>query len=331
MWKSVLDYDIPEIPRMSYAESMARFGVDAPDTRFAMEHVNLTETLGASESKIVGGAIQAGGIAKAMNVKGAASTTSRKVLDKWTEFVRRYGMGGLMWAKVNADGWSGPMGKLLSSEEQEKVGASLQAEVGDVLLLGVGKAKSVHAGLGRLRAHLGKVLSLYSPGLFSFCWVLDFPGFEWDEDAERFVALHHPFTAPKPGHEALLGTGNEAEMLSDAHDLVCNGYEIAGGSIRVHNAEVQENVFATLGFSKAEATEKFGFLVEALRNGAPPHGGIAFGFDRCAMLLCGTDNIRDVIAFPKTTKAQCLMSEAPSSVTVEQLDDLHVQNKGLKA
>jgi len=331
MWKGVLDYDIPEIPRMSYAESMARFGVDAPDTRFAMEHVNLTACLAQSESKIVGGAIQAGGIAKAMNVKGAASTSSRKTLDKWTEFVRRYGMGGLMWAKVNEDGWSGPMGKLLSSEEQAEVGTALKAEVGDVLLLGVGKAKAVHAGLGKLRAHLGKELGLFSPGVFSFCWVLDFPGFEWDEEADRFVALHHPFTAPKPGHEDLLGTGKEGEMLSDAHDLVCNGYEIAGGSIRVHNAEVQEKVFATLGFSKAEATEKFGFLVEALRNGAPPHGGIAFGFDRCAMLLCSTENIRDVIAFPKTTKAQCLMSEAPSSVPVEQLDDLHVQNKSLKA
>jgi len=331
MWKGVLDYDIPTIPRISYAESMDRFGVDAPDTRFAMEHVTLTEILADSESNIVGGAIKSGGIAKAMNVKGAAGTTSRKVLDKWTEFVRRYGMGGLMWAKVNEDGWSGPMGKLLSDSEQTTVGTRLNAEVGDVLLLGVGAAKAVHAGLGRLRAHLGKQLSLFEPGAFSFCWVLDFPGFEWDEDSNRFVALHHPFTAPKPGHEALLGTGKEGEILSDAHDLVCNGYEIAGGSIRVHNAEVQENVFTTLGFTKEEATEKFGFLVEALRNGAPPHGGIAFGFDRCAMLLCGTENIRDVIAFPKTTKAQCLMSEAPSTVTVEQLDDLHVQNKGLKS
>jgi aspartyl-tRNA synthetase len=331
MWKAVLDYDVPEIPRISYAESMARFGVDAPDTRFAMEHVNLTETLASSESRIIGGAIAEGGIAKGMNVKGAAESSSRKVIDQWTEFVRRYGMGGLMWAKVNTEGWSGPMGKLLSDEEKAIVGEALGAEIGDVLLLGVGAAKAVHAGLGRLRAHLGKTLALFEPGGFSFCWVLDFPGFEWDEEANRFAALHHPFTAPKPGHEALLGTGREGEMLSDAHDLVCNGYEIAGGSIRIHSPEVQENVFTTLGFSSEEAADKFGFLVEALRNGAPPHGGIAFGFDRCAMLLCGTENIRDVIAFPKTTTAQCLMSEAPSSVSVEQLDELHVQNKAPKA
>ena len=261
MWKAVLDYDVPEIPRISYAESMARFGVDAPDTRFAMEHVDLTTKLADSASNIIGGQIASGGIAKGMNVKGAAETTSRKVIDKWTEFVRRYGMGGLMWAKVNADGWSGPMGKLLSDDEKRIVGESLEAEQGDVLLLGVGAAKSVHAGLGRLRAHLGKELALYSPDVFSFCWVLDFPGFEWDEDGGRFAALHHPFTAPKPGQEELLGSGREAEILSDAHDLVCNGYEIAGGSIRIHRPEVQEKVFSTLGFSPEEATEKFGFLV----------------------------------------------------------------------
>ena len=326
MWKNALDYDIPEIPRLSYAESMTRFGVDNPDMRFAMEHVTLTDVLASSESHIISGAIQKGGIAKAMNVKNAAATTSRKVIDGWTEFVRRYGMGGLMWGKVNEDGWSGPMGKLLSDAEKAEVGQQLNAEVGDVLLLGLGAAKAVHAGLGRLRAHLGKSLELFEKGSFAFCWVLDFPGFEWDDDSERFVALHHPFTSPKAGAEALLGTGREAEILSDAHDLVCNGYEIAGGSIRIHNSEIQEKVFASLGFSKEEATEKFGFLVEALRNGAPPHGGIAFGFDRCVMLLCGTENIRDVIAFPKTTKAQCLMSEAPSNVTKDQLDDLHVKN-----
>ena len=326
MWKNALDYDIPEIPRLSYAESMTRFGVDNPDMRFAMEHVTLTDVLSASESNIISGAIEKGGIAKAMNVKNAAATTSRKVIDGWTEFVRRYGMGGLMWGKVNDDGWSGPMGKLLSDAEKAEVGKQLNAEVGDVLLLGLGEAKAVHAGLGRLRAHLGKSLELFEKGSFAFCWVLDFPGFEWDDDSERFVALHHPFTAPKPGEEALLGTGREAEILSDAHDLVCNGYEIAGGSIRIHNSETQEKVFEALGFSKEEATEKFGFLVEALRNGAPPHGGIAFGFDRCVMLLCGTENIRDVIAFPKTTKAQCLMSEAPSNVTKDQLDELYVRN-----
>jgi len=326
MWSSVRGIDVPEISRLTWQESMDRFGVDAPDTRFAMEHIYLTEELSGSESRIVGGAIADGGIAKAMNVKGAASSSSRKVIDRWTEFVRRYGMGGLMWGKVNADGWSGPMGKLLSESEREVAGAKLNAEVGDLLLLGVGVEKSVQAGLGRLRAHLGKELGLYPADKFSFCWVVDFPAFEFDDDSSRWVACHHPFTSPKEEHISYLSTGREAEVLSDAYDLVCNGYEIAGGSIRIHNPEVQSQVFSALGLSPEEATEKFGFLVDALRNGAPPHGGIAFGFDRCAMLLAGTENIRDVIAFPKTTKAQCLLSGAPSSAEAQQLVELSVKN-----
>jgi aspartyl-tRNA synthetase len=326
MWSSVRGLEIPEIVRITWQESMDRYGVDAPDTRFAMEHVYLTEELSKSESRIVGGAIVEGGIAKAMNVKGAASTSSRKVIDRWTEFVRRYGMGGLMWGKVNSDGWSGPMGKLLSESEREVVGAKLNAEEGDLLLLGVGVEKSVQAGLGRLRAHLGKELTLYPREKFSFCWVVDFPAFEFDDDSNRWVACHHPFTSPKKEHVEYLSTGREADVLSDAYDLVCNGYEIAGGSIRIHNPDVQSQVFSALGLSPEEATEKFGFLVDALRNGAPPHGGIAFGFDRCAMLLAGTENIRDVIAFPKTTKAQCLLSGAPSSAEADQLVELSVKN-----
>ena len=326
MWSNVLEFEIPEIARLTWQESMDRFGVDAPDTRFAMEHVYLTDELSKSESRIVGGAIADGGIAKAMNVKGAAGTSSRKIIDRWTEFVRRYGMGGLMWGKVNADGWSGPMGKLLSESEREVVGAKLNAEEGDLLLLGVGVEKSVQAGLGRLRSHLGKELGLFERGVFSFCWVVDFPAFEFDDDSNRWVACHHPFTSPKEEHVSYLSSGREGEVLSDAYDLVCNGYEIAGGSIRIHNPDVQSKVFAALGLSPEEATEKFGFLVDALRNGAPPHGGIAFGFDRCAMLLAGTENIRDVIAFPKTTKAQCLLSGAPSSAEADQLVELSVKN-----
>jgi aspartyl-tRNA synthetase len=326
MWSSVRGIEVPDIVRITWQESMDRFGVDAPDTRFAMEHVYLTDELSKSESRIVGGAISDGGIAKAMNVKGAAGTSSRKVIDRWTEFVRRYGMGGLMWGKVNADGWSGPMGKLLSESEREVVGAKLNAEEGDLLLLGLGAEKSVQAGLGRLRAHLGKELTLYTREKFSFCWVVDFPAFEFDDDSNRWVACHHPFTSPKKEHVEYLSSGRESDVLSDAYDLVCNGYEIAGGSIRIHNPDVQSQVFTALGLSSEEATEKFGFLVDALRNGAPPHGGIAFGFDRCAMLLASTENIRDVIAFPKTTKAQCLLSGAPSSAEAVQLVELSVKN-----
>ena len=326
MWRDVLGVEIESIPRIPYAEAMRRFGVDSPDTRFGMEHVLLTETLAGSESNVIQGGLAEGGIAKGMNVKGAASEVSRKGIDAWTEFVRRYGMGGLLWGKLNEEGMSGPMGKLLSDSEREAVCEALGAETGDLLLLGVGAASKVHAGLGRLRAHIGKERGLTEETRFAFCWVVDFPALEWDEDAGRWTSPHHPFTSPKPEHVALLGTDRQGEILSDAYDLVCNGNEIAGGSIRIHSPDTQSKIFEALGLSEEEAQDKFGFLLSALSHGAPPHGGIAFGFDRNVMLLAGTENIRDVIAFPKTTSAQCLMSEAPSGVDAEQLVELSVVN-----
>jgi aspartyl-tRNA synthetase len=258
-----------------------------------------------------------------MNVKGGMEGTSRKVLDAWTQFVRRYGMGGLMWGKVNADGLSGPLKKLLSESEQDAVKTALGAEVGDVLLLGVGPASRVHAGMGRLRAHIGKQRGLTAEKDFAFCWVVDFPSFEYDEDEGRYYAMHHPFTAPRQDHLEAMKAGKLDEVYADAYDLVCNGYEIAGGSIRIHQPEVQSLVFDALGMSKEEARAKFGFLLDALQY-APPHGGIAMGFDRMCMLLAGTENIRDVIAFPKTTSAQDIMSGAPSDVDADQLVMLNV-------
>jgi len=326
MFQDVLGRGLGEIPRLTYAESMERFGVDAPDIRFAMEHTVLTDLLSGSESTVIQAGLADGGIAKGMNVKGAAGDVSRKGIDAYTDFVRRYGMGGLLWGKRNPDGLSGPMGKMLTESEQQAVFSALEAEEGDLLLLGVGPASRVHAGLGRLRAHIGKERGLTKAVDYAFCWVTDFPAFEYDEDAERWVAMHHPFTAPKAEHVDLLGTGREAEILSDAYDFVCNGYEISGGSIRIHDTGVQSRVFTALGLSDEEAREKFGFLLDALKHGAPPHGGIALGLDRVVMLLCGTENIRDVIAFPKTTSAQCLMSGAPSNVDGGQLDELHVRN-----
>jgi aspartyl-tRNA synthetase len=326
MFQAVRGHGLGEVPHLTYAQSMARFGVDAPDIRFAMEHANLTEMLSGSESTVIQGGLADGGLAKGMNVKGAAGDVSRKGIDAWTEFVRRYGMGGLLWAKVNPDGWSGPMGKMLSASEQVAVGAVLDAEEGDLLLVGVGPAARVHAGLGRLRAHIGKERGLTEAKKFAFCWVTDFPAFEYDEDAGRWVAMHHPFTSPKQEHTDLLGTGREGEILSDAYDFVCNGSEISGGSIRIHDPEVQSRVFTALGMSLEEAQDKFGFLLDALKHGAPPHGGIALGLDRIVMLLCETENIRDVIAFPKTTSAQCLMSGAPSTVEDAQLAELNVRN-----
>ncbi len=324
MWQAVLGRDIGEVPRLSYAEAIARFGVDNPDLRFGLEHRDVTELLSASASQVIQGGLTGGGIAKAMNAKGAAAGSSRRVIEGWTKFVRQYGMGGLLWAKVKDDGWSGPMGKLLSEGERAALGEHLGAEPGDLLLLGVGAPGVVNPGMGRLRGRLGRELDLIDPGDYAFAWVVDFPAFERDEEAGRWVACHHPFTKPKEEHIPLLAQGRHGEVYSDAYDLVCNGYEIAGGSIRIHDPEVQSAVFEALGLSEQEAQEKFGFLLDALRSGAPPHGGIAFGFDRCVMLLAGTENIRDVIAFPKTTSAQDLMSGAPSGVDAGQLTELSV-------
>jgi aspartyl-tRNA synthetase len=327
MWKRILDFDIPAIPRLTWAEAMARYGKDAPDTRFGLEHIDILPAVKDTEFRVISGSLEGGGICKAIRVPGAAEASSRKVIDGWTEFVRRYGMGGLLWGKVGSDGaWAGPLGKLADAERAAVAGLT-GAEPGDLLLVGAGKASTVNAGLGNLRIQVARDRGLIPEGTFSFCWVTDFPGFERDEEEGRWVAMHHPFTAPSPEHLHLLDTPERlGEVLSNAYDLVCNGYEIGGGSIRIHDPEVQAKVFTALGIGEEEAQEKFGFLLEALSYGAPPHGGLAFGFDRCAMLLCGTDNIRDVIAFPKTTSAQCLMSGAPAGVPGKALGELHVKN-----
>lgn len=325
MWQKVRGEDIGEVPRLSYTEAIARFGVDNPDLRFGMELSTVTDVVADSEHPVITKALAEGGIAKAFAVPGGASQ-SRKVLDKWTEFVRRYGMGGLMWAKVTDDGWTGSAKKLFTDEEKATITQTLGAATGDLVLIGMGNADHVNPGLGRLRRHIGLQLDMAKPGQFAFCWITEFPAFEWDEDSGRWTSTHHPFTSPRADQIELFGTGRENEIMTDAYDLVCNGYEIAGGSIRIHDSEVQTKVFTALGIDEEEAESRFGFLLNALRHGAPPHGGIAFGFDRSVMLLTDTDNIRDVIAFPKTTKAQDLMAQAPSVVDPEQLAELHVKN-----
>jgi aspartyl-tRNA synthetase len=320
VWKSVIDHDIGEIPIITYHQAMERFGRDAPDTRFAMEHTTLD--WGGTAFRVVSGALESGGIAKAMVVKGAVSDTSRKTIDGWTEFVKRYRLSGLLWGKVNPDGWSGPLSKVEAEFRDQIPGV----EEGDVVLVAAGPSARVHAGLGRLREHIARQREIIPQGIFSFCWVVDFPAFEQDEESGNWHAMHHPFTKPIDAHIEWLGTDKMGEVLSDAYDLVCNGYEIGGGSIRIHDSEVQSEVFAALGLSPEEAHEKFGFLLDALQFGAPPHGGLAMGFDRWCMLLCGTENIRDVIAFPKTTTAQDLMARCPNTVAPEQLAELFVKN-----
>jgi aspartyl-tRNA synthetase len=325
VWAEVLGVEVGEIPTLSYAEAMARFGVDNPDLRFGLEHQELAWA--GTGFTVVADALAAGGICKAMVVPGAAESASRKTLDGWTDFVKRYKLGGLLWGKVKGDprddaSWSGPLSKVEAPLRAQLAGV----QSGDLVLVGAGKAAAVHAGLGRLRAHVARELDLIPAGRFAFCWVVGFPAFERDEEEGRWVAVHHPFTKPYDEHLALLGTGREGEILSDAYDIVCNGYEIGGGSIRIHDSEVQSRVFAALGLSVEEARHKFGFLIDALACGAPPHGGLAMGFDRWIMLLSGTENIRDVIAFPKTAAAQDLMAGAPNKVDPKQLAELSVKN-----
>ena len=329
VWRDVLGHELGEIPILTYAEAMERYGVDAPDRRFGMELVNLAEICKDSTFTPIRNALDSGGIIKGFVVSGGAGDTSRKVLDAYTEFVRNYGMGGLLWGKVTTDAMSGPLGKAIG-DDRDRFLAAVGASEGDLVLVGAGADKHVNAGMGRLRVHVARERELIGDG-FAFCWVVDFPAFEHDADSDRWVAMHHPFTSPKVEHIPLLEQDRHGEILSDAYDLVCNGLELGGGSIRIHDQAVQGRVFAALGMDETEQREKFGFLLDALSFGAPPHGGLAFGLDRMVMLLTGAPSIRDVIAFPKTTSAQDLMSEAPSSVPAPQLEELHVANVVVEA
>ena len=310
-------------PRMGYDEAMRRYGTDRPDTRFALELVDLSDILRGCGFKVFQGALEKGGMVKAINAKGCG-TFSRKDLDDLTEYAGRFGARGMAWIKIKEDEWQSPITKFFSDEEIEAMRKALDAEPGDLILFGADNTKTVNQVLSELRLELARRLNLMDKNQDSFLWVTDFPLLEYDSEAKRYTAVHHPFTAPKEDELELLENKPEAAK-SRAYDLVLNGNEIGGGSIRIHSPAVQQKVFKALGIGEEEANDKFGFLLRALELGAPPHGGIAFGVDRLMMLLTGSSSIRDVIAFPKTQKATCPLTEAPSSVARTQLTELHLR------
>jgi len=323
VFKETLGVDVPTpFPRLSYAEAMDRYGSDKPDIRFGMELVDVSDLVAHSEFKVFAGAVASGGQVKAINAKGCGHY-SRKEADDLGKFAARYGAKGLAWIAFKDGEAKGPIAKFFAEEELNTLKQRLAAEEGDLLLFVADKPKVVADALGALRSKLGAELGLIDHNQFAFLWVVDFPLLEWDETAGRYVALHHPFTRPKDEDLHLFDT-NPGQMRAQAYDMVLNGYELGGGSMRIYSREVQEKMFKALGLSKEEAQEKFGFLLDAFDYGTPPHGGMALGLDRVIMLLAGRNNLRDVIAFPKTASASDLMVEAPSPVEIAQLLELHI-------
>ena len=317
-------------PRLSYSEAMARYGTDKPDIRFGLELADVTPVFADSNFQVFARIVKTGGVVKALNLKGQAGM-ARSELDRMQgkQNLANYydvqtGVQGVAWIKILESSWQGPVAKNLSDGEKELLSRMAGLESGDLILFGAGESRVVDATLDALRRHFGRQLGLMDGSRYRFLWITHFPLLEYDPEAKRHVAVHHPFTAPVPEDLSLLATQPE-RVRSRAYDLVLNGNEIGGGSIRIHQQEIQERVFRALGIGPEEAREKFGFMLEALQYGAPPHGGIALGFDRLVMLLCGASSIRDVIAFPKTQKATCLLTQAPAEVTVQQLLELSIR------
>ena len=315
-----------EFPRMEWIDAMDRFGSDKPDTRFGVELKDISEIAKNCGFKAFASTVAEGGVVRAIVAPNVADKFSRKILDDYQEYVKRYfGAKGLAYIKLTKEGINSPIAKFLTEDEMKAIIEKTEANQGDVILIVADKLKVVRAALGALRLRVGKELNLYNKDEFKFLWVVHFPMFEYDEEEGRYKAEHHPFTSIMEEDMPRFFDG-DMTIRTNTYDLVLNGNEIGGGSIRIHNPQVQEKVFEKLGLSQEQAREKFGFFVDAFKYGAPPHGGLAFGIDRWLMVMLGENSIRDVIPFPKTNKGQCLMTEAPNVVEQEQLDELFIKS-----
>jgi len=330
VFKEALDVALPNpFPRISYAEAMRRYGSDKPDLRVTLELTEVTDAVADVAFKVFSGPATSGGRVAALRVPGGAALT-RGEIDGYTEFVKIYGAKGLAYikvndaAKLNEEGLQSPIVKNLHEQALKTIVERTGAQSGDLIFFGADKTKVVNDALGALRIKIGHEKNYLDGRAWAPVWVVDFPMFEYDEEEKRWTACHHPFTSPKDGHDELLESAPGA-CLAKAYDLALNGWEIGGGSVRIHREEVQSKVFRALGIGEEEARLKFGFLLDALKYGAPPHGGLAFGLDRIVTMMTGAESIRDVIAFPKTQRAQCLLTDAPSGVDEKQLRELHIR------
>ena len=324
LWKEVLGVDIPlPIPRMTWQEAMDRFGSDKPDTRFGMELVDVSETVKGCGFGVFTGALASGGTVRGINVKGQGAMP-RKKIDALVEFAKGYGAKGLAYICIGEDGSiKSSFAKFMTEDEMSALVAKMDGQSGDLLLFAADRNKIVWNVLGALRCKMAADLGLTRPDDFKFLWITEFPQFEWSDEEERFVAMHHPFTMPMDEDVQYL-ISDPGRVRAKAYDITLNGYEIGGGSVRIHQSDIQEKMFEALGFTAEEAMDRFGFLINAFKYGVPPHAGLAYGLDRLIMLMSGTDNIRDVIAFPKVKDASDLMSEAPNVVDEKQLEELFI-------